>query len=71
MAFTGTFCGNNINECAGDPCDNGSQCIDGINQYTCNCAGTQYTGKNTVLKENSSCQLDTICHCKAMTNNPA
>ena len=46
MAFTGQFCQNETNECAEEPCGNGGQCTDGVNQYTCNCAGTGYTGKN-------------------------
>ena len=27
-----------INECASNPCQSGATCIDGVNEYTCNCA---------------------------------
>jgi len=27
-----------INECASDPCKNGGECKDEINQFTCTCA---------------------------------
>lgn len=35
--FTGQRCEININECASNPCANGSTCIDRINDYTCTC----------------------------------
>ena len=27
-----------VNDCAGNPCQNGAQCVDGVNSYTCTCA---------------------------------
>ena len=33
------------NECSPDPCLNGATCVDGVNQYTCNCV-PGYTGTN-------------------------
>jgi len=37
--FNGTFCGNNIDECAtGNQCMNGATCVDGIATYSCVCA---------------------------------
>lgn len=34
-----------INECASAPCLNGGVCLDGINQYTCDC-GAGWNGIN-------------------------
>uniref|UniRef100_A0A8D3DTK9 Delta-like protein n=1 Tax=Scophthalmus maximus TaxID=52904 RepID=A0A8D3DTK9_SCOMX len=35
--FTGTYCHENINDCASSPCKNGGTCIDGINSFQCFC----------------------------------
>jgi len=35
--FEGAECQTNINECAGNPCLNGAECVDGIAKYTCQC----------------------------------
>nr|XP_020467202.1 protein jagged-2-like isoform X2 [Monopterus albus] len=35
--FTGTYCHENINDCASSPCKNGGTCIDGINSFKCVC----------------------------------
>ncbi|XP_076002790.1 protein jagged-2-like isoform X2 [Genypterus blacodes] len=35
--FTGTYCHENINDCASSPCKNGGTCIDGINTFKCFC----------------------------------
>uniref|UniRef100_A0A672ZM02 Delta-like protein n=1 Tax=Sphaeramia orbicularis TaxID=375764 RepID=A0A672ZM02_9TELE len=35
--FTGTYCHENINDCASSPCKNGGTCIDGINSFHCFC----------------------------------
>ena len=35
--LSGENCETNIDECAGDPCQNGATCVDGIAQYTCMC----------------------------------
>lgn len=43
--FTGRRCEININECARNPCANGSTCIDRINDYTCVCA-PGYAGRH-------------------------
>ncbi len=39
-----------INECAPDPCQNGGNCFDQINNYTCKCL-LGYTGKNCEVGE--------------------
>lgn len=42
--FEGEFCEINVDDCktasGGNPCQNGGQCIDGVNRYDCNCTGT-------------------------------
>lgn len=43
--FTGSRCETNINECAKNPCANGSTCRDRINDYTCICP-PGYTGRH-------------------------
>ncbi|XP_017294603.1 protein jagged-2 isoform X1 [Kryptolebias marmoratus] len=35
--FTGTYCHENINDCASSPCKNGGTCIDGISSFECIC----------------------------------
>uniref|UniRef100_A0A669AZG1 Protein jagged-2 n=1 Tax=Oreochromis niloticus TaxID=8128 RepID=A0A669AZG1_ORENI len=35
--FTGTYCHENINDCASSPCKNGGTCIDEINSFKCFC----------------------------------
>ena len=35
-----------INECASSPCLHNGECLDEVNGYRCNCAGTGYTGTN-------------------------
>ncbi|KAM6913157.1 protein jagged-2-like [Xenentodon cancila] len=35
--FTGTYCHENINDCASSPCKNGGTCIDLINSFQCFC----------------------------------
>ncbi|CAG03764.1 unnamed protein product, partial [Tetraodon nigroviridis] len=37
--FAGTYCHENINDCASSPCRNGGTCIDGINAFQCVCPG--------------------------------
>uniref|UniRef100_A0A8C6M2C5 Delta-like protein n=1 Tax=Nothobranchius furzeri TaxID=105023 RepID=A0A8C6M2C5_NOTFU len=37
LGFTGTYCHENVNDCASSPCKNGGTCIDGINSFECVC----------------------------------
>ncbi|ELU03755.1 hypothetical protein CAPTEDRAFT_101809 [Capitella teleta] len=37
VGFTGTYCHININDCAGDPCQNQGTCVDGVNSFQCMC----------------------------------
>ena len=34
---TGTNCETKIDDCAGEPCENGGTCTDGVNMFTCSC----------------------------------
>lgn len=58
--FKGKQCQENIDDCAAFPCGHAGTCIDGINNYTCNCTGSGFTGP--------SCQED-INECNS-TNKP-
>ena len=53
MYFMYNFFLPELNECDPDPCLNGGTCVDGVRNYTCNCATfpedgglTYYTGRN-------------------------
>lgn len=41
---------SDIDDCLGNPCENGGKCIDDVNDYKCDCSDTigdtRYTGKN-------------------------
>lgn len=41
--FTGKTCSININECEGNPCENG-KCIDKVNDFECDCEDTGFFG---------------------------
>lgn len=41
----GVACEKDINECKSEPCENGGNCTDGVNQYTCDCS-PGYSGGN-------------------------
>ena len=50
-----------LNECDPDPCLNGGTCVDGVQNYTCNCASftehgvlIYYTGRNCGTGENQN-----------------
>ena len=43
--FTGSECETNIDDCLPNPCQNGGNCSDGINMYTCMCA-EDFEGEN-------------------------
>ena len=61
--FKGKKCEENINDCAILPCGPGS-CIDGINNYTCNCTGSGYTGP-TCTDDIDECDTMKPCHLNA------
>ncbi|KAK9871195.1 hypothetical protein WA026_011476 [Henosepilachna vigintioctopunctata] len=63
--FKGVVCEVNLDECYSGPCKNGGKCVDGYNNYTCNCAHTGYTGRlcekdiNECLSK--PCQYNGVC----------
>jgi len=42
--FSGDLCEIDINECTQRPCLNGGRCIDGVNNFTCDCSTTGFEG---------------------------
>ncbi|XP_023219824.1 protein crumbs-like [Centruroides sculpturatus] len=64
LGFTGVNCEINIDECESSPCVNG-QCIDLINEFSCNCSETGYTGSLCEINiddcESSPCQHGATC----------
>ena len=44
---------SDINDCAGNPCENGGSCTDGVNSYSCDCA-LGFTGDNCETGKTSS-----------------
>lgn len=47
--MTGRICDIDIDDCVGDPCLNGGQCIDQLGGFRCDCSGTGYEGENCEL----------------------
>jgi hypothetical protein len=44
--YEGTYCENDVDDCAVNPCANGGRCVDtGPNSYQCDCRGTHYDGE--------------------------
>ena len=39
-----------VDDCADDPCQNGGNCTDGVNDYNCTCAAG-YTGRNCSISK--------------------
>ena len=63
---------SDIDDCADQPCQNGGNCTDAVNDYTCNCAAG-YSGKNCSLsKDYALCKarwivLLCLCNCFMVT----
>jgi len=50
-----------VNDCAGDPCGNGGVCTDGVGMFTCDCAGTGFSGP-TCETSTDDCNPDPCEH---------
>jgi hypothetical protein len=64
--FTGATCSDDIDECEGDPCQNGGSCRNFAGGYSCDCTNTGYTGTNCDVDvnecDNDPCQNGTRCN---------
>lgn len=62
--FAGIYCENNKDDCGGrlggHLCQNGGQCIDGVNSYTCDCP-PQYTGQYCTEDVDECATNENIC----------
>ncbi|CAF2038172.1 unnamed protein product [Rotaria magnacalcarata] len=50
--FTGILCDEQIDECLSSPCQHGGECIDGPNNYTCDCSDVFFHGSNCETPDN-------------------
>ena len=53
IIIVNTFYDLEINDCDSSPCQNGGQCIDGIESYHCRCA-IGFGGKNCTFSKNQN-----------------
>ena len=62
---SGILCEEDINDCDPDPCYHGSQCVDGVDDYTCQCIsgyeGTDCFMENETKKIVSTFKSDIFC----------
>ena len=63
----GTDCEVNIDDCETDPCLNKGLCHDGVNEYTCDCANTGFTGTNCEV-DIDECAVEPCQHNSTCTN---
>lgn len=65
--FVGKNCDRNIDDCALKPCNQG-QCIDGVNNYTCNCTGSGFAGE-FCQRDINECIISSPCQNRATCQN--
>ena len=56
-----TYFVSDVDECSSNPCENGGTCIDGINEYSCQCVAG-YTGLNCETGSSFSLFIKTIIY---------
>lgn len=67
VGFVGKNCDRNIDDCALKPCNQG-QCIDGVNNYTCNCTGSGFAGE-FCQRDINECIISSPCQNRATCQN--
>lgn len=67
--FSGDRCEVDVNECEKRPCLNGGRCIDGANNFTCDCTGTGYEGYLCEV-DVDECRRDDPCVRGRCINSP-
>ena len=64
MGYTGKTCGDLVDNCVGQPCENGGTCINALNSFTCTCTAG-YSGDtcstDVDLCASSPCQNGGTC----------
>jgi len=71
VGFTGDHCGTDIDYCVNITCSNGGSCVDGINNFSCNCKAG-YTGDHcqAVLPTPIVSTDKTTTYISAITTHP-
>ena len=52
LAYGGYLC-TNVDDCQGEPCQNGGKCVDGIDSFKCDCEFAWFMGK--------FCEMSKVC----------
>ena len=63
----GTDCEVDIDDCESNPCQNSGICNDGVNEYSCDCAKTGFTGTNCEV-DIDECAVEPCLHNSTCTN---
>ena len=66
--YEGILCENNIDDCASNPCQNGGQCMDLVNDFQCSCPGN-FSGK-TCDQVTVDCRLPNCLNCTLINGEP-